>query len=105
MSTTHGVGVVEAELAFDPPMVDWNITVARLKVDVPLHGRVAGDPEYVDAEPGTGAPALDARGSLRLPSGEAFDASRQATDAAGIDDMPRPRQGSFQTDRFSRRGD
>jgi hypothetical protein len=69
MSKTHDVGVaVEAELAFDPLVDDWNITVVHLKGDVSLHGTVASYPEYVEAEAATRAPVLDARGSLRFPS-------------------------------------
>ena len=69
MSKTHHVGVaVDAELAFDPLVDDWNITVVHLKGDVSLHGTVASYPEYVEAEAATRAPVLDARGSLRFPS-------------------------------------
>lgn len=51
MSKTHHVGVaVDAELAFDPLVDDWNITVVNLKGDVSLVGTVASYPEYVEAE-------------------------------------------------------
>jgi osmotically-inducible protein OsmY len=51
MSKTHDVGVaVEAELAFDPLVDDWNITVVNLKGDVSLRGTVASYPEYIEAE-------------------------------------------------------
>jgi osmotically-inducible protein OsmY len=54
MSKTHDVGVaVEAELAFDPLVDDWNITVVNLKGDVSLRGTVASYPEYVEAEAAT----------------------------------------------------
>jgi osmotically-inducible protein OsmY len=41
---------IEAELAFDPLVDDWNITVVNLKGDVSLVGTVASYPEYVEAE-------------------------------------------------------
>ncbi len=51
MSNTHKVGVaVETELAFDPLVDDWNITVVNLKGDVSLQGTVASYPEYIEAE-------------------------------------------------------
>jgi osmotically-inducible protein OsmY len=51
MSKTHDVGMaIEAELAFDPLVDDWNITVVNLKGDVSLVGTVASYPEYVEAE-------------------------------------------------------
>jgi osmotically-inducible protein OsmY len=50
MSKTHDVGVaVGAELAFDPLVDDWNITVVNLNGDVALQGTVASYPEYVEA--------------------------------------------------------
>jgi osmotically-inducible protein OsmY len=54
MSKTHDIKVaVEAELAFDPLVDDWNISVVNIKGDVSLRGTVASYPEYVEAEAAT----------------------------------------------------
>jgi osmotically-inducible protein OsmY len=88
MSKTHKVGVaVEAELAFDPLVDDWNITVVNLKGDVSLQGTVASYPEYVEAEAAvrrvSGVTAVHNHLKVELP--DAFRRSDAALTTAAND--------------------
>jgi hypothetical protein len=81
MSKTHHVGVaVDAELAFDPLVDDWNVEVVNLKGDVHNHLKVdltdankrsdvAVTTEANDAQM-WGVLVLDARRGLRFPLAE-----------------------------------